>query len=132
MGERETAYHEAGHCLVGYCRYQHIDHVTILPEMRDGKKNFGHTCWSCNWPGKIRASCRDVGGDIAERILGGETEINLDTTGTETRTETHCFRSFPGCEETGRFWYDPEIRYETKKAIYEKVVILLQKHWEAV
>ena len=90
MGEKETAFHEAGHCLVGYCRYQNIEYVTIKPKVRDGSERPGHCRWLDTDVLPVRLACRNIAGDIAERILKGETDIHLYNAAIETEaTETH-------------------------------------------
>jgi hypothetical protein len=129
MAEKESAYHEAGHAAIGYLHYgERIGYIVLRRFIEDGLRKSGRVHWAEKKLFAIECPGIRVAGDIAVRI--GEIEITLETAGIETQTATHWSISFPG--ETGQFWRDPKIRYETKTAIYEKTVRLLRKQWPAV
>ena len=127
MGEKETAYHEAGHCLVGYRKKRQIERVTIIKKGGD----LGKTEWENTIPEDEIAVAIKYAGDIAERILKKDCPITLETACTVVKTKTHETCECP--PETGRMPFDyPDVNRETREAIYEEVRDTLNAHWDAV
>ena len=112
MGDKETAYHQAGHCLIGYLKGQAFNWVTIVST----DEYFGKVDWTVNAGSEIGIA-KVFGGGIAEAILRRDPTIV-------------CARSR---EILGRTEYERAHNMDGDwPAIFDCVLKTLRKHWDAV
>ena len=125
---KETAYHEAGHCVAGYLIQPGgtIKCSTIIPFTRDGTSFLGITCWEGNSLTDDKAVSKLYGGNTAERIFKGDDPITLRTVATYN-PETQEITTDPEVFFANN--YDPTKPYEK---IYEETRDFLIDNWGAV